>query len=254
LVKAYQHKPVKFLAVLGNGTLTEASAYQSKNRLMMPVYADSLGLMQKRYGFKISLSNIHQFRVVGPDGKVISDQMTPEVLDKAIKATTPQWKYKGEKYDAKLTPVLDLLEDGQHAVAMKKLRPLLNSANKALSQSANKLYDILKEEGDKWKSEADTAAMDDPVKAYDLYSRVAAVFAGTALGKSVEGPLKKLSANKTVSGDLAARKAFNALKGSLSRLTPAQKQLAVKHCRDITKKYPNTPTGDQAAELLKELE
>jgi hypothetical protein len=184
LVKAYQHKPVKFLAVLANATLTEASAYQIKNRLMMPIYPDSLGLMQKRYGFKISLSNIWQFRVVGPDGKVI----------------------------------------------------------------------VLKEDGDKWKSEADAAAMDDPVKAYDLFSRVAAVFAGTALGNSAQVPLKKLSVNKKVSSELAARKAFNALKASLTRLTPARKQLAVKHCRDITRKYPNTPTGDQAAELLKELE
>lgn len=254
LVKAYQDKPVKFLAVLANGTLTEASTYQAENRLTMPIYADSLGLMQKRYGFKISLQNIWQYRVIGPDGTVIDYDMTREVLDRAIAATTPEWKYKGEKYDAKLSPVLDLLEDGQYAAAMKKLRPLRSSPNKAISQSANKLYDALKEDGDKWKSEAEEATTDDPAKAYDLFSRVAAVFSGTPLGVSAEGPLKRLSANKTVSSELAARKAFNPLKDSLSKLTPAQKPAAVKRCKDISRKYPNTPTGDQAAELLKELE
>ena len=41
LVKAYQDKPVKFLAVMANSTLFEASAYQIKNGLRMPIFAEA---------------------------------------------------------------------------------------------------------------------------------------------------------------------------------------------------------------------
>ncbi len=253
MVKAYQNQPVKFLAVLANVPLPVAAAYQAQTRLAMPIYPDSLGLMQKRYGFKISLKNIWQFRLIDPNGKIISYQMTQEAIDKALAETKPKWKYKDEKYDAKLGPLLDLFEDGQHTIAMKKLRSLRTSSNKSLAESANKLFKVLQDEGSQWKQEADSAA-DDPVKAYDLYSRVASVFAGTDLGKSAAEPLKKLSTQKTVTTELAARKAFGALKANFARLTSAQKSLLVKPCQDIVKKYPNTPTSNQVAELLKELE
>jgi hypothetical protein len=254
LVKAYQNKPVKFLAILANSTLSQATDYQVKYGLRMPIFADSLGLMQKRYGFKISLNNIWQYRVVGPDGTLISYQMTAEALDKSIAATKPGWKYRDEKYHAKLASILDLLEDSQYAAAIRKLRPLRNTSNKALTESANQLFAVLKEEAARWKTEADSAAATDPVKAHDLYNRVVAVAAGTDLARSVAEPLKKLSANTTVRNELAARKAFTTVKAYLTRLTPAQKQLVVKPCQQIARKYANTPTGDQAAALVKEIE
>ncbi len=88
---------------------------------------------------------------------------------------------------------------------------------------------------------------------YDSYSKVASVFAGDELGKSVADPLKKLSADKALSSELAARKAFVAIESALGKTTPAQKPLAVKALQDFSKKYPNTPTGEKAAGLAKEL-
>lgn len=248
-----QNKPVKFIAVGAGDSSSEAGAYAAQTKMAMPIFADSLGLMEKRYGMQISLKNIYQFRIIDPEGKVVSYTGGPAEIDKALEKVKNPWKYKAEKYDAKLEPILDLFEWGQHAQGMKLLTPLRKSTSKSLAADANKLFDVIKLEGEEWKSEADKAAAEEPIKAYDLYAKVATVFAGDALGKSVAEPLKKLTGNKAVSAELAARKAYSAIDATLSKTPAAQKAAAVKFCQDIAKKYAGTPTAEKAAALAKEI-
>jgi len=253
LVKAMQGKPVKFIAVGTGDSSGEAAAYAAQTKMVMPIFADSLGLMEKRYGMEISLKNIYQFRIIDPEGKVVSYIGGAEEIDKALAKTKSPWKYKGEKYDAKLDPILDLFEWGQYAQGMKLLTPARKSISKALAAEANKLYDVLKKEGEEWKAEAEEVAEAEPIKAYDLYTKIATVFAGEPLGKSVAEPLKKLTANKAVSAELAARKAYSIIDATLSKTPAAQKAAAVKFCQDIAKKYAGTPTAEKAAALAKEI-
>jgi hypothetical protein len=250
LVKAMQGKPVKFLAIMANATAAEAAVTQQQ--LAMPIYVDNLGIMQKRYGQKISLQNIWQMRIVGPDGKIVANNMTKEVLEKAL--TKVEGKYLGQEYDAKLGTALEAFEWGQYGAGMKLLTPARKSTNKDLAASAKKLYEVVKTQGEEWKSDADSAAESDPVKAYDLYSRVATVFTGDELGKSAAEPLKKLVKDKAVSAELAARKSFSQYLTSAARMTPPQKAAAVKMLQDIAKRHSGTPTADKAAELIKDLE
>jgi hypothetical protein len=208
--------------------------------------------MQKRYNQKISLQNIWQTRII-VDGKIAGVDMSKDAVEKALEKGKVEGKYLGRDYDAKLAATLDALEWGQYAQGMKLLATARKSANKELAKSANQLYDDVKKEGDDWKSEAEGAVESDPVKAYDLYARVATAFAGTELGKSVAEPLKKLAANKAVAAELAARKAFTQYVAAAGKMTPQQKAAAVKLLQDIAKKHSGTPTGDKAAELAKEL-
>src|SRR5205807_531433 len=83
LAKDMKGKPVKFLAVGANITLAQAQAYQNETGLAMPIFADSLGLMQARHGFKISLQNIWQFRVYGPNGLEAAD-MDEATIEKVL--------------------------------------------------------------------------------------------------------------------------------------------------------------------------
>ena len=63
LIKSFQDKPVKFIGVMVHGTVASAVlGYQSQTGLALPVFADNLNLMQKRYGFQISLNNPWQNR------------------------------------------------------------------------------------------------------------------------------------------------------------------------------------------------
>jgi thiol-disulfide isomerase/thioredoxin len=253
LVKTYKDKPVQFLAVASNITAESAKTYQQQTPMEMPAYPDSLGLMQKRYSQQISLQNIHQTRVVGPTGKILAYDMSKETLDKIIKDAKPEWKFKGEKYDDKLQPALDAFEAGRYAAGMKLLAPLRKSTNKALAESAQKLFDEVKKEGDAWKDEADKVAENDPVHAYDLYTKITAVFPGDDLAKSVAEPLKQLAAKKAVVAELTARKAFASFVVGLEKAAPPQKAQMLKSCQDLAKKYDGTQVGAKASELAKDL-
>jgi thiol-disulfide isomerase/thioredoxin len=253
IVQALKDKPVKFVAIGPGDTLLDVVGYQRETQLAMPIFADSLGLMEKRYGFHISLQNIYQIRVYDPVGKLVGVDMAKDGLEKIVEKTKPTWKYKGDGYDAKLNPALDQFEFNQYAAGMKLLTPLRKNANKAVAESANKLFDVMKKEGTQWKEDAEAAVEDNPVKSYDLYAKITAVFAGDELAKSVADPLKKLGANKTVSAELAARKAFAQFTALTGKATPAFKPQALKLCQDVAKKHAGTPTGDKAGALADEL-
>ena len=61
LIKAFEGKPVKFIAVAASDPLGAAAGYGRETKLQMPIFADSLGLMEARYGQQLSLNNIWQF-------------------------------------------------------------------------------------------------------------------------------------------------------------------------------------------------
>jgi peroxiredoxin len=253
LVKACKDRPVKFIAISPGSTIAEAVAFRQQTGLVMPIFADSLRLMEKRYGFQISLRNISQFRILSTDGKIVGVQMDPGLIDRTLADTRAHWKYKSLGYDARLFPALEAFEWGQYTQGMKLLGPARKSFDRTAAESANKLFDEVKKEGEAWKAEGDKWADSDAVQAYDSYSKVASVFAGDELGKSVAEPLKTLTANKTVTSELAARKAFVAIESGLSQTTPMQKPMAIKALQDFARKYPKTPTGDRAAALATEL-
>lgn len=249
VVKAFKDKPVKFLAIAPEDTFAETSSYVRQTRLAMPAFADTLGLMQARYGLSISLQNIYQFRVIGPDGKIAEYNMTEDAIEKVI--GDAKWKYKDDGYDKRLAKAIDLLEWNQYEAGMKALRPQLK--NKATAESAQKLYDKVKEEAEQWSEDAAAAEDAEPVKAYDLYARVAACFPNEEMGKTAKEAAAKLKKNKEVADELAARKMFNELYRVLTKATPTQRPAVAKFCHSIVKKYGDTPTGQRAAALAEEL-
>src|SRR4029450_8047945 len=101
-------------------TLQQAKSYAGGTKLAMPVFADSLSLMEKRYGQSISMQHTSQFRVIGPDGKVVGYKMEPEDIDKALEHV--ELKFKPDDYHAKVRPVVELFEWNQYPAGMKALK------------------------------------------------------------------------------------------------------------------------------------
>jgi peroxiredoxin len=251
VMKAFEDRPVKFLAVGASDPLGAAVGYGRETGLRMPAFADSLGLMEARYGQKISLQNIYQFRVIGPDGKVVGYDMDKGTIERAM--ATAAWKYDPKDYDPKLKPALDAFEWNQWAAGMKLLTPLRKGTNKAVAESANKLFDVLRAEAEGWKAEAQSAAAGDPVKAYDLHSKLAAHFPGDPVSKGAPEAKLKLAAHKAVAAELAARKAYAAFAAGLGNAAPNQKALVAQQANAFLKKHAGTPTGDRVAALVQEL-
>jgi thiol-disulfide isomerase/thioredoxin len=253
VVKALRDKPVVFLAVGAGDSIDDALGYNRETGLAMPVFADSVSLMEGRYGQQISLNNIWQFRVIGPDGKIMGYDMSQAAVEKVLSQVQAKWKYKGQDWHAKLEPAVEAFELGQYALGMKLLTAQRRSPVKAIADSAAKLYAEVKKEGEQWKTEADQAAESDPVKAYDLYQRIVTAFPGDDLARSVAESLRKVTATKAVAAELAARKSFSTLEGQLSRLTPQQRPALAQALQGLVKKHPGTPTAEKAAALIKEL-
>jgi len=252
VVEQYKGKPIKFIAVAAGDSIADAKAYVASTKLEMPVFADNLSLMEKRYGEKISLQNIYQFRVIGPSGKIQEYRMEPAAIDQVLSQV--KWKYKDQGYDERLGGALELLEWGQYAEGMRTLKPFLKNTNKDLAASAKKLYDVIHAEGEQWLASAESANQaEKAVEAFDLYTKVANTFAGDDLGKKAADPLKKLATSKPVKDELAARQMYEQLCNGAGRARPQQREAVAEFAASIAQKYPKAPTGEKAAELAKEI-
>jgi peroxiredoxin len=252
VAREMQGKGVKFIAVGANITLAQAQAYQNQTGLAMPVFADSLGLLQARHGFKISLENIWQFRVYGPKG-LEGVAMDKEALATALKKSGVKTKYDTDNYDKKLRPALELLEFGQYGPGLKALAPFTKTSNKTVAEGARQLSADTKSEVMRWKVDADDMAALEPMKAYDLYQNVAAALPNDALGKTALAAAKKLALDKTVAPELAGRKAFAALTQSMGEVTIQGRPIILQKCQALMKKHRGTQAAEQAEDLFKEL-
>jgi peroxiredoxin len=252
VVAQFKDKPVKFIAVGAGDSIPDVMSYVRGTRLAMPSFADNMGVMEHRYGQHISLQNIYQFRIIGPDGKIVGYRMEPAEIEKAVAGV--KWKYKDAGYDPKLGNVLDLLEWNQFDRAIPMLKPL-TKGKQPVNESAAKLYEALKTEAKGWLDEAEKAAKaEDPVKAYDLYARVSACFAGDDLAKTADAALKTLKKTKPVTDELAARALYDQLGVAMSKAAHNRRSDVITFCQGIVKKYPEAPTGKRATDLVKDLE
>jgi hypothetical protein len=253
VVAAFKDKPVKFFAVGASDSLASVKGYVQSTKMDMPAFADNFGLMEARYGFKISLNNIWQMRIVGPDGTVVGQQMTVPAIEQALSRYKVEWRFKGKGFDKALDKAIDAFEWNRWAEGTKLLTPLRKSTTKAVKESAEKLFEELRAEGEKWKTEAEGCAESDPVKAHDLYTQIAAVFAGEELGKATAAALAALKKNKIVIAELAARKYMDECHAVMAKLTPDKRTAALQMFDTVVKRWPGTPSAEKAAALVKEL-
>jgi hypothetical protein len=258
-------KPYKLFAV-GAGMPQAAFAYARLIGIKgIPVFADNLGIMQKRFGVKIAGQKTVRLVIVGPTGLPTGDEMmlqssgpneisySKDVIQRALDKNPVEPKYNVKEYDTKLEPAIQAFEWSDYATGMKLLGPYRKSKSKTVAAAAGKLYDEVKKEGESWKAEADQAAEDKPVKAYDLYKKIAKTFPGTEMSKEVAPALKKLSANKTVLKELEARKDLAKLEAQLAQMAPAQSKQAAAACKLLAKRHPGTPTAEHAKALAADL-
>jgi thiol-disulfide isomerase/thioredoxin len=244
VVEQFKNAPVKFIAVGAHDTTLDVRSYLRDTHLEMTTFVDNLNIMETLYNQRISLKNIYQFRVIGPNGAVVGYDMDPKTIQAAVDQVKLQ--YDPKEYDPRLADIVNLLEWNQYPAALRQLKPLRRSATRALAASADKLYAAALAHGQQWKDQADQALESDPVVAYDLYTQVAQAFAGDPLAKSVAAPLRKLKLDKAVKNELAARGLYDQLYDILPRVTNKQKPQAVEYIQNIITKYPDTPTAKKA--------
>lgn len=244
----FRDKPVAFLGVVnGRRDINMSRSLLKKIDVNYPMYFDNIGQMSTHFGGGYSV----YLRMIDADGKLGFSSVTPQEIDAALKDL--KWKYKDGGYDKKLDGIVDLLEWNHVEQGLKQLKPLRKSSNKEVAASAEKLFQDVHTEGEKWKTEADAAVESDPVKAYDLYLKLATAFAGEDLAKATLEPLKQLKSSKQLQEELAAREMYGKLNTVIPRARFEQRIDVADYCESIGKKYPATPTGKKAKALYDDL-
>jgi AhpC/TSA family len=265
-VRKYRGEPFKFIVVASGARPAAAAAFARGLGLNLPVFSDSLALLEKRFGLTVAGRKSVRFIVLSPTGSEAGSGTIAEstgannftyykdVVEQILSKQSAEWKYSAKDYDAKLEPALKEFEWGQYEAGMKLLTPLrTKSPSKKVKASADQLYDELKKQGAAWKDEAEKAAEEQPVLAYDLYARINRLFAKDDLAKEVAEPLKTLKANKTVHRELEARKDMAKLDVQLTQLSMAQRKQAATLLKGLAKRFPETPTAKHAEAMAKEL-
>jgi peroxiredoxin len=253
MVEHFRGKPVQFIAIAAGDNALDVKMYINDTHIKMPIYIDAYSLMERRYGEKISLQNILQTRVIGPDGNLISGgyNLTEESVDQAVAAA--KWKYKDKGYDPALSAAVERFEWGYYPEGMRALRPYLRTSKKSVAESAAKLLEQVKEEGKAWKTEAQGNIESNPVAAYDGFTKVKSVFEGDKeMMEGVDAALKKLKSEKVIVDELAARKMASFLAGQTAKARPPSAAQMADGYRAIAKKYPDTPSGQSAEKLAGE--
>jgi peroxiredoxin len=255
VVKAMAGKPVKFIAICANASPLEAAQYQRSTNLQMTVFADNLGIMQERYGFKISLQNIWQFRIIDAAGKVNGFNLDEQTISQVIDKAPIEQKFMTMNLDSKFVPVLDLLECGQFPIAMKQVSTFKKTAKKNDLLAVNQIQDVVKKETEKWAEDAASSKESDPIKAHDLYAKIAASLpTEDAAAKSATASMKKLeSSDKSVKAEMTARTAYQGLVQKMAMLPPTAKPVVAHALADIARKYGDAPTAVRAQALVDEL-
>ncbi len=255
LVAQYKGKPVQFFAIAAGDSLAEAKRYQQATRLAMPVFADNLNVMERRYGTKISLQNIYQFRVLGPDGEVVSRSMSAEAIDRALEGldSGSASGLDASAYHEGLADVFDAIAEQDYEVALRKLRPMQSSRDEALKQSAESLEADIQAKGQAMLDGARALVETDPVAAMRAFDDVEDAFGRAEPGAEARKELRALSSLPAVKEEMAARKMFARLAQGMAKATDEQRTDVAQFAASIYTKYPDTPTGQRAKELAEQI-
>jgi thiol-disulfide isomerase/thioredoxin len=244
----YKGKPVRFIAVGAGDTTADVQKYIVGTKFQLPVTPDPLSLLEKSWGFTISLKNIWQTRVIRPDGTLAGYRVGDEAFEQVLASAS--WKYARDDYDPALLPVLDRFEWGDPDGGAKLLKSAKRSSKKPLAESAAKFAAVLEAESQMLLDEASAEIESDPVTAYDKLTRVASLMEGEELAKQAQEKLKTLKSNEAVKNELAARKMLEQLAVAAAKARPGQERQVGSFAESIIKKYPETPTSARVEKII----
>ncbi len=247
-LEKFKDKPVKFVAIGAGDTAVEVQEYVRTAQLRLPVTPDPLSVLEKTWGFTISLKNIYQTRIIDSVGELVAYSVDGPHFDRALETAT--WRYNREGYDPALVPVLDKFEWGDPAGGAKLLKQARRTSKRSIAESAEKLFGVLKAECQSDMTQAESSLESDPVKAYDLLTRIGMIVDGDPLAKQADEKLKTLKNNKAVKDELGARKMLDQLSIAVIKARMGQEREVANYASSIAQKYPDTPTGKRVKRIL----
>ncbi len=261
--KAYQGKPVIFIAVNPNNDIRIVQQSAKILGIPWPVIADP----DRSYTREVDVDglndeNINQVMIITPSGSLIKGDWTN--VDSSINAhiDSAKWKMDPSEVPKSLKTTWQLVEIGYYAKAMPGIKRYLKSRDEASKAAAQKLLDIVNGDLDGRLSSAKALSS---WESYKYLIRFVTEFGAFPQGKAAKEELKKLSKDKQVQRELLAKNVLAKIKTMLYGKKPKyanrnQRQRQAtgnKQIEDalwkLVKEYDDTEAGKQAAGVLAKL-
>lgn len=250
--RKFEGKPVVFIAVNSGNPPAEVLRYARQNRIDWPVLVDTTRAFERQSGVgTISLQNIHQLRVLMPDGQFRRGSYRNVEGEAADALTEARWKVDPASVPQSLRGVWQAVELGGYATAARPLKKALASRNPELKQAAESLHAAIEAEWSDLGAKAREAAeAGDSWQAYKTYSRIGERFRGYDLPEEFDRRRRELETNADVERELEARKRLEVTLRQLRSARGANRQRAAVLLQKLVKDYPGTEAATEAEELL----
>jgi thiol-disulfide isomerase/thioredoxin len=252
--KDFADKPVVFIAVNSLNPKSVVQDYAKSNKFEWPILVDETGETQKSLGFKISLQNIYQWRIIDPSGAMHPAPFEAKALTEMINSFVPQAKplFAGITIPEKLKALARDIEFGLYEPAISDLAALAQKGPKDTLEAATAMYDRVKPLAESGLEKAKALETDGKkYLAYLEYGKVVAWFKKTDYEKTAAPALAALAKDKDVKDELAAKQMLDQAKALLVSTKKGDKESAGPILAVIQKKYPTTEAAKEAAKLAK---
>jgi hypothetical protein len=254
LRRDFAEKPVAFIGINSLNPKKAVEEYAKSNKFEWPIFVDEAGETQKSLGFKISLQNIYQWRIVDPAGKMHIAPMEAKGLADAINSHLGEAKplFEGLTIPEKLKSMARDIEFGLYEPAISDLAGLAQKGPKDILEAAQAMYDKVKPMAESMLEHAKASeAEGKKYAAYVEYAKVAAWFRKTDYEKTASAAVTLLKKEKDVQEEIAARQMLDQAKSLLASSKKGDRDSAPGILAALQKKYPNTLAAKEAATLSK---
>jgi hypothetical protein len=244
---------VAFIAINSLNPKKAVEEYAKSNKFEWPIFVDEAGETQKSLGFKISLSNIYQWRIIDANGAMHTAPMEAKEIADAVSGYLPSAKllFEGLTIPDRLKPVARDIELGLFDPAIADLAAAAQKPSKD-QEAAQAMYEKLKPLAESGLERAKALeAEGKKYPAYIEYSKVASWFKKTDFEKTAQPALAALKKDKEVQDELAAKQMLEQAKALLASSKKGDKENAPGILAALQKKYPNTEAAKEAAKIAK---
>jgi len=247
----FKDKPVIFAAVNSGNPESAVEGYARSVGLTWPVSVDGSRAFEKEVlKGEISLRNVFQLRIIGPDGRVHPGNFNDLAGSVNRYLDGAKWKVDPETVPESLKATWKQVEFGEYTAALSTIRRAQRSSDEQTKAAGDALHTAIETELDARLKEAKEAAdSSEKWTAYKIYDAAAEAFRGMPKAREAQDAARELKRDDAVAAEAKAHDALSKVKKMLGSRSRATRRTGVQYLDAIAEKFPDTEAGRTAAEM-----
>lgn len=250
LASSHAEDPILFIAVSSGTDRVQMQDYVERNNVQWPVLLDPDRTLETACDAgEVSLENIMQVAIIGPDGAVSRGNWREMEQSVAQALNGASWTVDPKTIPDNLKATWRQMEFHDYAAAAASIRRSLKSNKAETKTAAEALLAAIQPKIDA-KVAAAEAAYDAGEKwpALQAYTELTNQFRGYELPENVDARKKELQADPSIKVEAGAMKVYQAAMRQLAN--PAQRKKGILSLKKLVKDKPDTEAGRKAQSEL----